>query len=194
MDSKAFYPAAVPVHALGPEDRRMRPSRIHLRYSTELAQAITDRYQAGESLCSISKDDEMPPYSEMLRWAKENECFRDLLEGARKTRGLDFEERAIEAAAEVHDKDDVPAARLKFDAYKWGAEVSDPARYGKKTTLTGDAGNPLQFIISTGFPEPNAAQQPPKLQSDGLIDPVTETVIQALPETAAEPQEPESCA
>lgn len=153
-----------------PADLPTAPSRkIATLYRSELAERISDLYLEGKSLRSISMMPEMPSYSTIMKWLKQNPEFRALIDGARATRALHFEEEAINAAELCVDKDDAPAARLKFDAYRWGAEVSDPTRFGKRTTIAGDPDKPVQFIISTGFPEPNEAQRPPELAADGTI-------------------------
>ena len=79
-------------------------------------------------------------------------------------------EAAIETAEGVRDKDDVPAAKLLVDTYKWAAEVNDPATYGKKVAHSGEVNGNVTLQVITGFGPPNAWQTPPKLKADGTID------------------------
>lgn len=176
-----------------PADLPAVPSRkINTLYRSELAERISDFYIEGQSLRSISFMPEMPSYGTLMKWLKHNPEFRALIDGARATRALHFEEEAIAAAESCSDKDEAPAARLKFDAYRWGAEVNDPTRFGKRTTIAGDPDKPVQFIISTGFPEPNEAQRPPELAADGTIKrrtkPVIETTAELVKADAGEPE------
>lgn len=140
-------------------------------YRRKLARRISQLYLEGYPVSEICKMKDMPNERTFYRWMREKGEFRELINGARESRAVRYEDKAIQAAEQVDNKEDVPAARLKFDAYKWAAEVNDPSRYGKKTTISGDASAPIKFIISTGFPEPSLAQQHPKLGSDGLIIP-----------------------
>ncbi len=71
-------------------------------------------------------------------------------------------------------KDDVAAARLKVDILKWGTEVSDPATYGKKTTISGEVGKPVVFHITTGVPEPT--EKAIELSADGMIKTVVSDI------------------
>jgi hypothetical protein len=123
-----------------------------------------DLYIGGDSLLAISAREEMPAYSTLMRWLKDNESFRKALDAAREVRAVHFEERALEAAEAARDKDDVPAARLKFDAAVWAAGVHHPERYGKKTTIAGDAKRPVVFRIATGVPDPAPAALEPAKQ------------------------------
>ena len=142
-------------------------SSCAIHYSESVAKRIASLYAEGNSLHKISQHSEMPVYATMLRWAKEHPEFRQMIEGVRAQRALHFEDKAIETAENAEGKD---GDRLRFDAYKWGAEVNDPTRYGKKVTHGGDPDRPITFIVATGFPMPNEFQRPPTLGADGLIE------------------------
>ena len=160
------------------------PRKINIFYSEDLATKVAELYMEGESLLAISRHAGMPAYGTLINWASNNATFREKLNSAREMRAFYFEEAARAAAESVSEKDDVPAARLKFDAYKWSAEVNDPGRYAKKTTLSGDAQNPIRFNVTTGFPEPNEFQTAPELGPDGLI--VRKKIAAEVHETARE--------
>lgn len=144
------------------------PREVAVPYNAELAEQITDMYIAGQSLYKISTVSGMPSYTSLLRWFRDNADFRAMIEAGRQLRALHHEEEALRAAEEADHKDDVPAARLKFDAHAWAAEVNDPARYGKKTTIGGDPSRPIVFKISTGVPEPTEARTI-ELNKDGTV-------------------------
>ena len=167
-------PAIVPVVIThhGTVESPLASRASYVLYSSDIAEAAHDLFLAGMSLHKISQLDGMPSYGSLLRWYKDTPEFRALIDGARATRALHHEEEALRAADEVTYKDDVPAARLKFDAHVWAAEVSDPSKYGKKTMLSGDPDRPLVFQISTGVPE----RLDPKvieLNADGTVKEVT---------------------
>lgn len=174
-----------PVYPIGVAAQR----KPQVRYSDELAEYIVDRYIEGESLSKIAKTDGMPSYTAILNWTKNNDVFRKMMDGARAARALNFEDKALSAADEVldmEDKDRAAVARLRFDAFKWGAEVNDPAQYGKKTTISGDASKPIVFQIVTGVPAPEEKEV--LLDKTGIVQDVVETTGEVISEdTAIEP-------
>ena len=152
----------------GPTDSK---SISQIPYSLNLAQRIVNYALEGLSLRKIALKGEMPAYTTLLRWSKEHPEFSKMFAAARKARALHYEESAIAVAENTHDKDEVPAARLLVETYKWAAEVNDPEIYGKKIAHSGDAGG-AQVVLNvvTGFGPPNKWQTPPKLKPDGTID------------------------
>lgn len=143
-------------------------SVARIPYSIGLAERICSHYIQGKSLHWIAAHlGEMPAYQTILKWSKNHPDFSKMLRSVREARALHFEDAAIEAAEAATGKD---ADRLKFEAYKWGAEVNDPGTYGKKVTHSGDAGAPIILQVVTGFGPPNPWQTPPKLKADGTID------------------------
>lgn len=151
----------------------------YVTYSEEVKERILELYLGGESLHAIASREGMPSYQTILRWSKDNAVFKKELIAARETRALHFEERAINAAENAIERDDVPAARLKFDAYAWAAEKADPARFGKRTNIAGDAASPVKFIVQTGVPDPGEYQRPPELAADGTVKTVISEVVNA---------------
>lgn len=140
----------------------------NIPYSAGLAERITALYAEGMSLHKIAQKAEMPAYGTLIRWAKKHPELSKMLRAVRDARALHFEDKAIQSAEDATGKD---ADRLKFEAYKWGAEVNDPATYGKK--VAHDVQGPgAQVVIQvvTGFGPPNPWQTPPKLNPDGTID------------------------
>ncbi len=140
-----------------------------VKRSLRLWKKIAALYAEGHSLTAISQMDGMPGISTLHLWKQKHIDFAQRLQAAKELRAERFSEKAIEAAENAIDKDDAPAARLKFDAYCKAAEWNDPNKYGKKVTHAGDQSNPIRFLVSTGFPEPNEHQRPPELNSDGTI-------------------------
>lgn len=128
--------------------------RYNHLYSPDLAERILDRYISGTSLHKLAQDPGMPSYATLLRWVKDHPEFAPEFEKARLLRAVHFEEKAIQAAESATSPQDTPAERLRYDAYRWAAEVSDGARYGKKVTHSGDPDRPIIFQVTTGVPAP----------------------------------------
>jgi len=162
------------------------------RFTDEKAADICQHFMEGKTLREISRMEGMPDFQCLTQWLKSDEGFRKEMNACREVRAMIFEDDAIEAATLPCDKDDVPSARLQFDGFKWAAEVNDASRYGKKTTVEGNAAKPITFIIQTGFPEPTESQKPPKLGENGLIEKeVVSTIAKELPATLAVEDEAE---
>ncbi len=142
---------------------------IYITHSQEIADHIVDLYASGESLASIARMSGMPSYQSIMQWVRRVDKFREDLQAVKETRALHYEEKAIEVATASMGKDDVPAARLAFDALRWGAEVNAPHVYGKKTTIQGDFKNPIQIVVSTGVPQPLPHQQATELTEVGIL-------------------------
>ncbi len=125
-------------------------------YSAELATRILDFYVSGESFAKIARRPGMPAVKDIYRWHRDCADFQEEVKKARITRALAAEEKAhaIAETAESLDKDHVPGARLAYDIHRWGAEVNDPATYGKKTQISGDQTRPIVFQIISRIPEP----------------------------------------
>lgn len=155
-----------------PEDfeGRTLPER-QIQYTPELRDLILEFYTQGHSLLRISEMPEMPCYSTILRWVRDSERMRAEFEGARFARALDLEEKALAIAENRIDKDDAAGERLRFDIFRWGAEVGNPAQYGKKVTVGGDASRPIIFQVVTGVPAPEGRQGATKLDAQGLVVP-----------------------
>lgn len=115
---------------------------------------ILDLYVEGQALKKICTLGEMPNYRTVLRWIRDNPEIRDQFQKARAARAIDFEERALELAENLIGKDDAVGERLRFDIFKWAAEVGDPTQYGKKVTVGGDDERPIVFKVITGVPDP----------------------------------------
>jgi len=119
-------------------------------YTPEIAAEICERLAGGESLLSICRDERFPTDTAVRIWAlQDREGFFSEYTRARNM-GLDVRaERVLELARGV-DKEDVPRARLEFDAERWYLSKLAPKVYGDATLLKhGDAeGNVLKVQIS----------------------------------------------
>lgn len=140
----------------------------NIYYRPDVAARILDCYIEGKSLPSIAALEGFPSYGTILRWLHTHDEFRTEFEKARTLRAINFEEKAIEAAEEPVNKDDVPQATLKVNTYKWAAETNGPERYGKKMTVQGDSTKPVVFQVISGVPE-NKYIKAVELDEQGVV-------------------------
>ncbi len=111
---------------------------------------ILARLEKGESLLSICKTHGFPHESTVRNWARTDEefftkyaCARDL--------GLDAMADEVQAIASgALDKDDVPRARLEFDAKRWYLSKLAPKRYGDRIEqrISDPEGNALKIVVT----------------------------------------------
>ena len=130
------------------------PLRPRHPYTVELGDYITSLYMDGYSLSKISQEPNMPSVGAMSRWSIEHEDFGKKLERARTMRALVHEDK-MEQITEIDyiEKNDVGGLRLKFDIHNRLAEVHNPAKYGKRTIISGDQDRPIIFQVVTGVPK-----------------------------------------
>jgi len=121
----------------------------------ELATAICDRLEHGETLRSIVLDPLMPSRTTVFKWLQNNEAFAEQYARARDAQADHFAEEIVDIAdsepslifknldgvdvASV-DSTAVNLLRLRIDARKWYASKVAPKKYGDKieTTHRGD--------------------------------------------------------
>ena len=139
--------------------KRGRPSG----YTQEIGDSICDRLANGESLRYICSGDGMPSQSMVFRWLASNEMFREQYTRAREAQADVLADETLAIAddgrndwMERHGKDDagwqfngeaVARSRLRVEARKWFASKLLPKKYGDRTTLAGDAENPLAVTL-----------------------------------------------
>lgn len=148
--------------------KEIRPEKTRVFYTEDLAERISELYMDGMSLRKIADETGMPALTTIRGWIRDNARFREIMKSSRIARGLELEDDARDAVMAA-DEDNVSAQRLKFDYFKWAAEMNDPATYGKKATISGDPDRPLTFIIRTGVPDPLPHQIPKAIGADGII-------------------------
>lgn len=162
---------------IGEPEEETSSRSVSVYYSEELAVRIAELYMSGRSISAIARIEGMPSSSTIYNWIRDTPEFAEKMEGAREARGYLCEEKVwaiAEEAPNLH-KEEVPGARLGFDAWAKLAEWNNPKQYGKRTTVQGDSSKPIVFEINTGFP----ALKPTEIISDVVdvtedeADPVT---------------------
>lgn len=126
-----------------------------MELTPELATAICDRLEHGETLRSIVLDPLMPSRTTVFKWLQNNEAFAEQYARARDAQADHFAEEIVDIAdsepslifknvdgvdvASV-DSTAVNLLRLRIDARKWYASKVAPKKYGDKieTTHRGD--------------------------------------------------------
>ena len=87
----------------------------------------------------------------LYTWLASHHEFRAEFEGRRKVAAYRFEEQMEDLVEKTSKKSHVTVNKFKFDALKQLGEISNPARFGKKTTLEGNSDKPLKIIFDTGI-------------------------------------------
>lgn len=121
----------------------------------EIAETICKRMSEGESLLAICRDPEMPSKPTVLRWAREDEAFRNQYVRARE----DLLEHWAEQILDISDDnendivivtrddgstfekvngDHINRSRLRVDTRKWLLSKLAPKKYGERLDLTGE--------------------------------------------------------
>jgi DNA helicase IV len=129
--------------------------RPPMELTPELATAICDRLEHGETLRSIVLDPLMPSRTTIFKWLQNNDAFAEQYARARDAQADHFAEEIVDIAdaepslifknvdgvdvASV-DSSAVNLLRLRIDARKWYASKVAPKKYGDKieTTHRGD--------------------------------------------------------
>jgi hypothetical protein len=128
---------------------------IHTRpYTFELGQMISGKVREGMTITAITRELTGITAGMVYRWRTQHPDFSHALKEARLDRAHHFHDRIIDEINECDNlqKEDVPAKKLKIDTLKWAAEKNNPKEYGAKTTISGDADNPIGLtVISTGI-------------------------------------------
>lgn len=124
------------------------------KYSQLIADLICNKIMDGGLISKICKEAGMPPYSTIVRWRQQHPEFGEALEMARKARAEAMHDEVLDSVSDeriaLMSKDDIIAARLKVDTYKWAAEKNDPNKFGKER-VGGSGPGAIQIIVNTGI-------------------------------------------
>ena len=123
------------------------------KYTQELADIICERLASGESMRSVSRDNEMPAMSTLFKWIREDPEFSAQYDKAKLESAdalvedmLDIADNQVEQPliveglplqvdgkiVMVKDAVSVQHARLRVDTRKWAASKLKPKKYGDK--------------------------------------------------------------
>lgn len=128
-------------------------------YTLEVAHKILELVRNGETISAISRVEGMPNPGVIYRWLQSHPDFKEAMEQARLDRAEVFHDKAIATAENVTDKDEVPAARLLVDTYKWAAEKGDKNRFGS-SKIDIDVNQRDIVVIDTGIDRSKTYDEP----------------------------------
>ena len=151
-----------PRHSQPGQRRPGRPSKQDLSfkkerelypYSPTLAERLVDALVMGGLITKLDSEAGLPPYQAIQKWRHEHPDFDRQVQSAFEARAYYFEDKILEIAEGTFSQDEVPRARLMFDAYTRLLALSAPRR---KPTSAGKSLSPtVTFRICTGVPEPD---------------------------------------
>lgn len=122
----------------------MPAGRPPMPYDEEVADSILDAIARGNSLVSILKEDEeLPSYSTIMKWLRQNPEFAANYARAREDQG-DYDADKIREVVDqvIAGTLDPNAARVAMDGLKWNAGKRKPKVYGEKLAIGGDGDAP----------------------------------------------------
>jgi hypothetical protein len=135
-------------------------------YTQELADTICERLAMGESMRTVSKDENMPAMSTMFKWLRENPSFSEQYARAKQESADAMAEEILDIAddgtndymtielqdgyeKEVINHEVLARSRLRVDTRKWLMSKMKPKKYGEKIDMTSDGkaimGNGIVF-------------------------------------------------
>ena len=139
-------------------------------YTQDISDLICERLACGESMRSISRDDDMPCMSTLFKWLREIEEFREQYIIAKTESAdamveemLDIADHQVDKQPVIRDGEPVMLngemlmvkdnasinhARLRIDTRKWTASKLKPKKYGDKITQEHDVTGELALLLS----------------------------------------------
>lgn len=119
------------------------PAGRPTNYNDELAAEICGRIARGESVRSITRDEQMPGLSTIYLWLNKHPKFVEQYTRAKE----DSADALADDILHIADNDgDVQRDRLRVDARKWIASKLKPKKYGERLTHSGDEDNPIKHV------------------------------------------------
>ena len=115
---------------------------------------VLDLIEDGYTIQEIDDNPDLPSWSTIRRWMRNNDERRSQYQAARVLSGDAFEGQLLGIARNTFDKDDVPAARFRADILKWAMARRAPRVYGdQKMILDNEPVVQEKMEIEGGLPE-----------------------------------------
>lgn len=123
------------------------------KYNKVIGDIIAQKIMEGETLTKICKRPGYPNYSTVSRWRAQHEEFDKLYNQAKIARAEAMHDKAMEELDDVESmtKDELAAAKLKIDTFKWSASVNDAKTFGNKKDDNQIGGGAIQIVVNTGI-------------------------------------------
>lgn len=113
------------------------------------------------SLSKICKMPGMPSYTSLMKWRRANPWIDEQLEKARYDRAEVLRDEALDHAMEATNKDNAPAAGLKYEAKRWAAGI-DNTKYSPKSKVDVAISQPTIIQVVTGIDRETQVELPMK--------------------------------
>ena len=126
-------------------------------FNVELAILMCQEIRRGRTISEIGLDPRFPPTEVIAHWRRMHPMFEDAIKIARKDRAEGYHDKIMQMAdalgtkGSIYTKEELAAAKLAMDAYRWGAEKGDPETFGKKQEITHQNTQPTQIVVHTGI-------------------------------------------
>jgi len=128
------------------------------KYTTAVGEMFAFRLLSGRGVMDVCKELEIS-YHTYCKWKRQYEEFRDFVENARRDKAeVYFDKIAATVEATAADEDEIALARLKVDAYKHIAGVSDPRRFGPKQQIDAKIAV-ARLVVDTGIRRDGGASE-----------------------------------
>lgn len=121
-----------------------------IAFSPLLLDLICQKIAEGGSLTRICKEPGMPTYAVLCAWKRKYPEIEKRLDEARADRAEFLRDEAMLRADEATNKNDTPAAALKYEARKWAAST-DHIRYSTRHKLEATINQPTIIQVNTGI-------------------------------------------
>jgi len=116
----------------------------------KLKNAILNLALEGKTVTRIASEIGWPR-KVLYEWLRAHHEFRKEFEASKKIAAYNYEDKMEELVEKTQKKSHVIVNKFKFDSYKQLAEIANPERYGKKTTVEGNPDKPIKIIFDTGI-------------------------------------------
>lgn len=133
----------------------------------EIVKTVCERIMGGESMRSITKDENLPKFSTFLIWISEDEQKSKQYEMAMKVRSELMFEELLDIAddgtndymqkltdngfVDVYNSEHVQRSRLRVDARKWYLSKLNPKKFGDKIDANLNHEGKIQIEQITGM-------------------------------------------
>ena len=150
------------------------PSRMKFKYSDVFRDIFCQKLLEGMTATKIAELPEMPNYTYLCRMRSHYPDFKAAWDDARKIRADSLCDTVLDDVKGIKSSDESTKLRTKIDALKWIASVDNPDRYGNKTKITGDADNPIGFVIQSFISKEPLKEEPdedlPEEEKESILE------------------------
>ncbi len=140
-----------------PYKPKTAPTRPHVMFTQAIADEVCRRVLNGEPLAYICDDPNMPDYTNVWRWEKADEGFRQALAVARRDGSNYIADDCLRLADDLTI--DPAHKRVMVETRLRLIKAWAPKIYGDQMKLTDADGSSVKFVIQGLHPEPDKAKE-----------------------------------